>query len=180
MLTIGWSLTQLGIHATLASLSAAIADFVPDRQRGKVSGALGLTPNLAMLTGVYGATVFTHNGLLLFGLPALVGLAAVLVLVVVLRRDTPAVRGGLPAFGPAEFARSFWFDPRENPDFAWNFLGRFLVFVGMSCVTSYQFFFVTDQLGRTADEAVGVVCPDRRLRRRRPGGPRRDPRPGRT
>ncbi|QFR01676.1 MFS transporter [Streptomyces phaeolivaceus] len=158
LLTVGWSLTQFGVHATLASLGAAIADFVPDRQRGRVSGALGLTPNLAMLTGAYGATQLTHNNLLLFGLPALGGLAAVTVLVVVLRRDTPTVPGELPPFGLAEFGRSFWFDPRGNPDFAWNFLGRFLVFIGMSCVTSYQFFFVTDQLGRGPEDAVGVVA----------------------
>ncbi|MBW8795361.1 MAG: MFS transporter [Streptomyces sp.] len=157
-LTAGWALTQFGIHATLASLSAAIVDFVPDRQRGKVSGALGLTPNLAMLTGAYGATQFKHDSLLLFGLPALAGLAAVLLLVTVLRRDTPAAPGVLPPFKLAEFGRSFWFDPRRNPDFAWNFLGRFLVFVGMSCVTSYQFFFVTDQLGRSVDDAVKVVA----------------------
>ncbi|MFE7272575.1 MFS transporter [Streptomyces sp. NPDC057623] len=158
LLTAGWALTQFGIHATLASLSAAIADFVPDRQRGKVSGALGLTPNLAMLTGVYGATQLTHDNLLLFGVPAVIGLAAVSVLVIVLRRDTPAVREELPPFGLAEFGRSFWFDPRKNPDFAWNFLGRFLVFIGMACVTSYQLFFVTDQLGRTPEEAVSVIA----------------------
>ncbi|MFF5497801.1 MFS transporter [Streptomyces aquilus] len=158
LLTVGWSLTQFGIHATLAALGAAIADFVPDRQRGKVSGALGLTPNLAMLTGINVVALLRDDTLLLFGVPALVGLATLLVLVLVLRRDTPATRGSLPPFGPAEFARSFWFDPRRSPDFAWNFLGRFLVFVGMSCVTSYQFFFVTDQLGYSSGDAVGVVA----------------------
>ncbi|MEU9206725.1 MFS transporter [Streptomyces sp. NPDC048415] len=72
-------------------------------------------------------------------------------------KDRPARPGAFAPYSFKEFLRSFWVSPRTHPDFAWNFAGRFLVFTGASCVTSYQVYFLMDRLGYSDDDVSGKV-----------------------
>ncbi|WP_157881100.1 MFS transporter, partial [Streptomyces griseoruber] len=93
---------------------------------------------------------------LAFLVPGVIGLAAVGCLAVVIK-DLPARAGAFEPYGVREFLRSFWVNPRRHPDFAWNFAGRFLVFTGASCVTSYQVYFLMDRLGYDDTAVTGKV-----------------------
>jgi MFS family permease len=153
-LMLGWALAQLGINAALAALTSCIPDLVPERQRARVSGIVGMTQSLSMVAGSALASAFSGSMTLAFLVPGVVGLVTAGLLAVVMRgRDRPARAEAFEPYGVKEFLRSFWVDPRRHPDFAWNFAGRFLVFVGFSCITSYQVYFLMDRLGYD-DDAV--------------------------
>ncbi|MEU4090606.1 MFS transporter [Streptomyces aureus] len=161
VLMAGWALAQLGGNASMSAAMASLPDLVPEQQRGKVSGLIGIMTSLAMVTGTVVANVFHSTLALAFVVPALFGVAGTVCLALVMR-DRPAAPDSFEPYSLREFLRSFWVDPRRHPDFAWNFAGRFLVFVGISCVTSYQVYFLQDRLGYSDSEvsakvAVGTV-----------------------
>ncbi|MFB9462842.1 MFS transporter [Streptomyces cinereospinus] len=158
VLGIGWAITQLGINATLSALHAVLADRVPEQARGRVAGAVGMMTYVAMVAGAVTAQALDGSPLLLFTGPGVLGLAGAALITRGLRGDPPADAGTLPPFALGAFFRSFWVSPRRYPDFAWNFAGRFLVFVGVSSVTGYQLYFAEDQLGQSTDQATGTVA----------------------
>ncbi|MEU6444098.1 MFS transporter [Streptomyces sp. NPDC047046] len=156
VLMLGWTLAQLGGNAALSAAAASVPDLVPERQRGKVSGVIGMMTSVAMIAGTVMANAFQGTLALAFIVPGLFGLAGTVYLAVVIK-DRPAAPGAFAPYGMREFLRSFWVSPRLHPDFAWNFAGRFLVFVGISCVTSYQVYFLEDRLGYSDSEVSGKV-----------------------
>ncbi|MFG1669500.1 MFS transporter [Streptomyces sp. Y7] len=158
VLMLGWALAQLGINATLAALTACIPDLIPVRQQARVSGVVGMMLSLSMIAGSALAQVFSGSLALAFLVPGAVGFGAVAVLAAVMKdRDRPARVGAFEPYGLREFLRSFWVNPRRHPDFAWNFAGRFLVFTGAACVTSYSVYFLMDRLGYDGDEVTDKV-----------------------
>ncbi|MFI1050712.1 MFS transporter [Streptomyces griseoruber] len=156
VLMAGWAVAQLGINATLAALTSCVPDLIPPQQQARVSGFIGITTSLAMIGGSVLAQVFSGSMALAFLVPGVIGLAAVGCLAVVIK-DRPARAGAFEPYGVREFLRSFWVNPRRHPDFAWNFAGRFLVFTGASCVTSYQVYFLMDRLGYDDTAVTGKV-----------------------
>ena len=155
-LLLGWALAQLGINAALAALTSCIPDLIPQEQMARVSGMVGMTTPFAIIGGSVLAQAFSGSMALAFLVPGVIGLASVGVLAAVMK-DRPARAGAFEPYSFREFLRSFWVNPRRHPDFAWNFAGRFLVFTGASCVTSYQVYFLMDRLGYDGDEVTGKV-----------------------
>ncbi|WLQ39021.1 MFS transporter [Streptomyces laculatispora] len=155
-LMIGWAVAQVGGNAALTAVTASIPDFVPERQRARVSGAVGMMTSLSMIAGSGLANAFSTHLALAFLIPGLLGVAGVVTLCAVMQ-DRPARPGAFAPYSVKEFLRSFWVSPRKHPDFAWNFAGRFLVFVGISCVTSYQTYFLMDRLGYAESEVANKV-----------------------
>ncbi|MGN9821548.1 MFS transporter [Streptomyces sp. SD11] len=157
-LTVGWSLAQLGFNALSAALNAVVADRIPDAQRGRISGALGAMTSVALVVGSLSATLLVDSVLLLFLVPALVGLVCVLFLCLTMRGEAQHPRSSVPPLRLSVFVKSFWVSPRRHPDFAWNFLGRFLIFCGMATTTGYQFFFILYRLGQSPAEATRTIA----------------------
>ncbi|MFF3315611.1 MFS transporter [Streptomyces sp. NPDC003035] len=155
-LMLGWAVAQLGCNAAMAALVSCIPDLVPPHQQARVSGVVGMMTSIALVLGSFLADAFRSSIALAFLVPAVIGLASVVVLSTVMK-DRPATAGTFAPYSVREFLRSFWVSPRRHPDFAWNFAGRFLVFVGISCVTSYQVYFLMDRLGYGQDEVSGKL-----------------------
>jgi MFS family permease len=143
--TLGWCVAQAGLNALQAGISALVPDRVPVRQRGVVSGWIGLTQSLGVVVGVLAVTAVvtgTISGYALIG--ALVVLTAVPLL---LRGPDPQVpRGELPAFSRRSLLESFRFSPRRHPDFAWAWATRFLVQLGNALATLYLLYFLRDKV----------------------------------
>ncbi|XVV15116.1 MFS transporter [Actinoplanes sp. CA-131856] len=156
ILTAGWALAQLGVNATLATLTALLPDQIPPQQRGKVSGLLGLMTSVAILVGSALATALSGNALLMFAVPAAIGLATTLLLILILK-DRPAEKGHFAPYRLKEFLATFYINPRRHPDFAWNILSRFLIWTGLSCVTTYQSYLLIDRFGYTTDNVAGAI-----------------------
>lgn len=146
---VGWIIAQLGLGALLASLIALLPDHVPVEQRGLVSGVLGMGIPIGAIGGTFIAQAVSGTVPLMFLMPAVVALVFVAILFAVLndRRLGPEQARRLPRYGVREFLSSFWVNPRRYPDFGWAFLSRFLVFMGVATLVTYQAFYLTDHLG---------------------------------
>lgn len=59
----------------------------------------------------------------------------------------------LPRWSFTEFLTTFYVSPRLHPSFAWAFASRFLFVLAYAFLTTYQAYFLLDQLG-TAEADV--------------------------
>ncbi|MFI6071751.1 MFS transporter [Actinoplanes sp. NPDC051343] len=142
-LTVWWCVAQAGLNTMQAGLTAVVPDRTPVRQRGLVSGWVGLTQSLGVVAGVLLVTAVVTglvSGYLLIGV--LVPLTA---LPFVLATPDPPV-GRTPRFTAASLWSSFRFSVRRNPDFAWAWATRFLVQLGNAMATLYLLYFLRDRV----------------------------------
>lgn len=152
---IGWCLAQAAFNATLAAVNATMPDQVPERRRGRASSIIGIGTPLAILAG-FAATAILPNDTLRFAVPAGIALIGCLIFAAVLkdRRANPDAR---PPFDVRGFLGSFVFNPRKNPDFAWNWVNRFLMFFGYTGIGSYLAFFVIDRFDVAPAKVAGIL-----------------------
>jgi MFS family permease len=148
----GWCVAQLGFNALLAALVAVVPDQVPQWQRGRVAGVLGVCIPVASVAGTFLVKLFTGHMLAMFAAPCVVGGVFILVFVLTLhdrRLDSDDRRPwSLP-----ELAGTFYVNPRKNPDFAWAFASRFMFVLAFAFLTTYQAYYLLDQL-HTAEADV--------------------------
>ncbi|MDT4945228.1 MAG: hypothetical protein QOH14_1961 [Pseudonocardiales bacterium] len=141
---IAWLVATLGINAATAGLTAAIADEVPDHQRGAISSAIYGPQAIGILVGVGVLTAMNNNG----GWAYLVLAAALLVCAapfIARYRDVTTTGATLP-LSVRSIAAGLWISPRANPDFAWALAGRLLVNLGNAFGTTYLLYFLQDEL----------------------------------
>jgi MFS family permease len=144
-LTLGWCIAQAGLNTLQAGLSAIVPDRTPVRQRGLVSGWVGLTQSIGVVVGVLLVTVAvsgTVSGYLLIGVLVVLTAAPF-----VLATPDPAVpAGAAPRVTFRGVLTAFRFSPRANPDFAWAWATRFLVQLGNAMATLYLLYFLRDRV----------------------------------
>jgi MFS family permease len=143
---LAWCVAQAGLNAMQAGLSAVVPDRVPVRQRGVVSGWVGLTQSLGVVIGVVVVTMIVTgrvSGYVTVG--ALVVLLALPF--VILTPDPPATRVQAPRFTPRSVLTAFRFSVRQYPDFAWAWGTRFMVQLGNAMATLYLLYFLRDKVG---------------------------------
>jgi len=144
LVLVGWSITQVSFNATLAALIAVLPDQVPVSQRGLASAFLGVGIPVAAIVGTY-IVAGVHGTFLKFVVPGLIAAVLVILLVTVLP-DKRIAKGSMPKYTFGEFARSFYVNPRKAPDFSWAWLSRFLLFMGLSFLLTYQVPYLLDHL----------------------------------
>ncbi|ROO87336.1 Na+/melibiose symporter-like transporter [Actinocorallia herbida] len=159
VLGLGWVLAQLGWGTVLPLLLASQADRLPEAQRGKVSGLAGVVQQLAPVAGALMGGAFAGSNLLLFLVPGTIGAVSMVLFVALVREPDSRGRGDdLPPITAASLARTYVFDPRQNPDFAWNWLGKFLFMVGLTFNTTFTAFFLADRMGVRVEEVSGTIA----------------------
>src|ERR1700729_2488243 len=143
--TLLWVLFSAFQNGEFASLSAAIPDHVPVRQRATVAGWVGMPQALGLVVGtVLVVAVFTGQTsgyLVLAVLLALTALPFVL-----LTPDYPLQSEHRAPLSWRELGRSYWISPRDYPDFAWAWVTRFLVSLAIAMGTLYLLFFLRDKI----------------------------------
>lgn len=139
-IAVGWCLAQAALNAMQAALTAGVPDHVPVRQRGEVSGWIGVPQSVGVVLAVVlvtmVATTIRSGYLLLAVVIPLCTLPFVL--------TTPDPR--LTERPPFRLS-SFWISPRRHPDFFWAWITRFLMQLGNSMATLYLLYFLTDAVG---------------------------------
>lgn len=144
---LGWAGAQVGLNVMLATLSAAVPDRVPVRQRGRVSGWTGMPQGLGLVLGAVLVTAVvtgTRSGYLV--------MAAVLVVLAVpfaVRTPDDPLTGRAPGI-------AWRIELRRHPDFAWAWGTRFMVQLGNALGTLYLLYFLTDRV-RLADPDTGLL-----------------------
>jgi len=159
VLGVGWVLAQASWGTILSLLLASQADRLPMSQRGRVAGLSGIVQQLAPVTGVLLSGALIGNNLLLFLVPGVVGVVAMTLFVLLVRE--PDSRGlDLPSepLSLSSMVRTYTFSPRRNPDFAWNWFGKFLFVIGLTFNTTFTTFFLADRMDATVEEVAGLVA----------------------
>lgn len=150
--TLGWVAAQSGFNTMLASLTAAVPDRVPVRQRGAVSGWVGIPQVLGVVLGVVLVTAVVSGTVA--GYTAVAGAVVVLALPFALATaDDPLPRAYRPA---GRLLTGMWVSPRRYPDFAWAWGTRFLVSLGNALGTLYLLYFLKDRV-HYADPDAGLL-----------------------
>jgi len=152
MVLVGWSIAQVSFNAALAALIAVLPDQVPVSQRGLASAFLGVGIPVAAIVGTY-IVAGVDGAFLKFLVPGLIAAALVLLLVAVLP-DKRIAKDSVPKYTVGEFARSFYVNPRKAPDFSWAWLSRFMLFMGLSFLLTYQVPYLLDHLN-IAESRIG-------------------------
>jgi MFS family permease len=152
VLLIAYALYSVAANLIGTPLLAVISDRVPVRQRGMVSGLVGLTLPVAMIAGTFIIQLVAFSTLLTFLLPPLIAAVSVLVFISFVddrRLPKDALR---PKLSLREIAGTFWVNPRRHPDFAWAWFSRLLFVMGYGFLTTYQAFYLLNHLGSGASE----------------------------
>lgn len=153
---VGWCVAQVFLNAILAAQTAVLPDQVPTRQRGVVSGVLGICVPAASVAGTYLVQAFDGSLLTMFAVPCLVG--GVLVLQFALRLpDRRLDAADRPAWSLRELVETFYVDPRANPDFAWAFLSRFLLVMAYAFLVTYQAYYLLEQIGSREQDVAHQI-----------------------
>ncbi len=159
-----WFLFSGFQNGEYATLSAAIPDHVPVRQRATVSGWVGMPIALGLVLGTV-LVVDVLNQDLVTGYIALAVLMVVLALPFVL--FTPGPPAG--AAGPAAVLLApggllYWLSPKAHPDFGWAWLTRFLTSLAIAMGTLYLLYFLRDAVhyarlfpGQTAADGLLIL-----------------------
>jgi MFS family permease len=155
VVTAGWCLAQLGANATLAPFIATISDQVPKFQRGSVSALLGIAQNVGILGGSYVAQLFQHHMVILFVVPSIFAIGAMLLFAFVL--PDQRLRTRPPRMDLREWVTTFWVNPLKYPDFALAWWSRFLITLATFMFTTFRLFFLQDKLGVPKDKAPAAV-----------------------
>lgn len=137
IMTLGWCMVQAGVSGMLAALTAAVPDRVPVVQRATVGGQFGISQMLGTVLGAVVVTALVTDLGAGYLACAVVVLAGALFFVV----RTPDTQLIVKPVRP-----TFWISPREHPDFAWAWLGHFMLNVGNAFGTLYLYFFLSDEV----------------------------------
>src|SRR5215467_9662955 len=138
-----WILFSAFQNGEYASLSAAIPDHVPVRQRATVAGWVGMPQALGLVIGVeLVASIFTKQtagytflaaAMLLFVLPFVFS-----------TNDPPLSKADREPFSARQLVGAFKVDLRAYPDFGWAWITRFLASLSISMGTLYLYYFLRD------------------------------------
>jgi MFS family permease len=156
VMLLGWCIAQAGLGGMLATLTSALPDRVPARQRGVLGGLIGISQMLGTVLGALIVTVLVTRlpaGYLTCGLLVVAGAAAF-----TLRTpDEPLPRQFRPRLPVSRALRRLWVSPRRYPDFGWAWLTHFLVNLGNDLGTLYLLYFLADQV-RYRHPQVGLLA----------------------
>jgi MFS family permease len=162
--TLLWFLFSGFQNGEFATLSAAVPDHVPVRQRATVSGWVGMPIALGLVLGSI-LVVDVLNQDLVAGYIALAVLMVALALPFVLfTPDYPLAPQDREPFSWRQVASSYWISPREYPDFGWAWLTRFLASLSIAMGTLYLLYFLRDVVhyarlfpGQTAADGLLIL-----------------------
>jgi MFS family permease len=156
LMVVAWSLVQLALNAAWAGGVAAVPDQVPAGRRGLIGGLVAIAGTVGVLMGIKIAE-----------LTGSIAQGYLVIAVVMLVLSVPYLVGSRDVALPPDhviepldwkrLVRSFWVSPREHPDFAWAWLTRFMVNLGNWIALNYLFYYLTDGLGFTDDEATAKL-----------------------
>jgi MFS family permease len=161
--TVLWVLFSAFQNGEFASLSAALPDHVPVRQRATVAGWVGMPQALGLVVGTI-LVVAVFTGLISGYLVLAALLVAFALPFVLLTPDYPLESEHRAPFSWRQLARSYWISPRDYPDFAWAWFTRFLMSLAIAMGTLYLLYFLRDKIhyarlfpGQTAADGLLIL-----------------------
>ncbi len=162
MLGIGifWVIASVTLNIMNGPLATILADRVPEENRGVASGYIGAAQTGGGTLGIIVAGWFANHslpaGYMFFG----IGIFVVCVLFCILNREPDTRQMDVEPFSLKDFFKGFWVSPKENPDFGWAFIARFVMYLGYQGVVAYQLYILRYYIGldnASSNTIVGVM-----------------------
>jgi MFS family permease len=150
--TVGWCLVKLGCGVSLAALLAVLAELIVGTQRGMVAGLLGICPPIGAAAGTWLVNAFQDSTTMMFLAPACVA-TAVAALFVAFMPEGPA-----PVADRRPMLSGLLINLRKHPDFGWAWLSRFVFFLAVASVISYQALYLRHELGKPKSEIPELIA----------------------
>ena len=168
VVTLAWTLAQVGRSMQLGGMEAITPEHVPERQRGGTYAMLVLCNPFSLITGallIVAILTATHNAFALaYAALSLLAVALVSFLLVTFR-EKPLQAGVMPPMRLRSFVASFWISPRVYPQFTYAWLTYFLVILGLSVGASYLNYYLRDVIqyaslfpGHTVEQGVATLA----------------------
>jgi MFS family permease len=162
--TLAWFLFCIFQNGEYATLSAAVPDHVPVRQRATVAGWVGMPIALGLVVG----TIVVVDVLDQHIVSSYITLAVLMVVLalpfVLFTPDHPLAPEDREPFSWRRLAGSYWLSPRQYPDFGWAWLTRFLNSLAIAMGTLYLLYFLRDAVhyarlfpGQTAADGLLIL-----------------------
>ncbi|WP_414155200.1 MFS transporter [Pseudomonas sp. BNK-43-a] len=150
----GWSLAQMGFNAVMAAMTATVADQVEKFNRGKMSGIIGMGVPVGMALGAGLSSLFVDIRWMIT-VPAVTGITCIFFFALTLK-DKPLTERPAP-FTLKQLVGTFFFSPREHPDFAWVCMTKFLFMCAYAAGTGYIAYFLLSELHIEAHKVAGII-----------------------
>ena len=160
LMIVGWTIAMFGWANVGSTVLFIQADQLPEEQRGKVSALTGVAAQVAAIMGIGLVYAVVHTSMaLVFLVPGIVG-GLLSLGFVFFGKDADSRALDLPSdrITLRKVFGAFVFNPRKYPDFGWNWLGRFIFFVGLYFNTTYGTFFYAQRLDKPISEVAGTVA----------------------
>lgn len=155
VMAVGWFVAEFGLGGMLATLTAALPDRVPVRQRGTLGALIGISQMLGTVLGAAIVTVLITR--LSYGYLTCALILLVLAGLFVLRTpDDPLPAEFKSSGGLGGALRSLWVSPRQHPDFGWAWLTHCLINLGNDLGTLYLLYFLAND-AHYSDPQTGLL-----------------------
>ncbi|WP_328767115.1 MFS transporter [Streptomyces sp. NBC_00286] len=154
---LAWVVGMVGWSTVGQAIQNVQADRVPEEQRGRVSAVTGVMTQIAPVVGIGIAYTVADSTILVFLVPGVIGAAMLLLFPLLKPEGDSRALVHTSQVSLKGMVASYGFNPRKYPDFGWNWLGRFVFFMGLYFNTTFGTFFYAQRLDLPVKEVAGVV-----------------------
>jgi MFS family permease len=156
-ITATWLVASISLNSMQTPIITVIAERLPPGERGVASGVVGAAMTGGVSAGTVFGGLFAHDMRFAYGVLGLGIIAACLAFVFLNPEPKPKLEPP-PLFRLGAFLRSFWVSPREYPDFAWAFFGRFTIYMGYQAIVTYLLYILEDHIGLSQADANRMIA----------------------
>jgi MFS family permease len=122
-----WALVSIFVNVQFAATGALLAEQVPAKRRGSMSGVLGSMAILGPILGLGAVSLVTSMPWLQWIVVSGSGILLVVISVSLLKDPQQVRPAGEPRLTALDLVKSYWLSPRKHPAFGWAWAVRFLV-----------------------------------------------------
>ena len=156
-ITLFWVIATVTLNAMQPAITTIVADRFSTAERGLASGVVGAAMTAGVSAGTIYGGLFADRLVMAYTLlgGAIIAVSIAFVLI------NPERRVAMPPATPfriGAFLKGFWVSPREHPDFAWAFLGRFTIYMGYQAIVTYLLYILQDHIGLTQAKANSTIA----------------------
>jgi MFS family permease len=156
-ITATWLVASISLNSMQTPIITVIAERLPPGERGMASGVVGAAMTGGVSAGTVFGGLFAHDMRFAYCVLGL-GIIAACIAFVFLNPEPKTKLEPPPLFRLGAFLGSFWVSPREYPDFAWAFFGRFTIYMGYQAVVTYLLYILEDHIGLSQVDANRMIA----------------------
>jgi MFS family permease len=156
-ITATWLVASISLNSMQTPITTVIAERFAPGERGMASGVVGAAMTGGVSAGTVFGGLFAHDLRFAYGTLG-IGIMAACLAFVFLNPEPRTPLESPASFRLRAFLGGFWVSPRQHPDFAWAFLGRFTIYMGYQAVVTYLLYILEDHIGLSQGDANRMIA----------------------